>query len=175
MLAAFLIMGNIFLHRIKCLKSLEKNGWNRSESFWKGSLIRYFVMLNKEKAWNLSVEVRKLTRPGLTRLSDGCVERSSNVLFVALGENWMTSKTATLFKKTAACPSSSTLVSFRSKKLPAEMLILVRCHLKECEFCGSELSLLAHARLPLRVNQKTPEIPMNLRILAESILCKNRG
>ena len=85
----------------------------------------------------------------------------------------MTTKNAILFRKTAACPSSSTLVSFRSKKLPAEMLILVRCHLAECEFCGSELRLLAHARLPLRVRAKTPEIPINLRILAESIL-KNR-
>jgi hypothetical protein len=84
-------------------------------------------------------------------------------------------KNASLFKKTEACPSSSTLVSFRSKKLPAELLILVRCHLTECEFCGSELRLLAHDKLPLKVDSKTPEIPMNLRILAESILCKNRA
>ena len=85
----------------------------------------------------------------------------------------MTSNNAILFKKTASCPSSSTLVSFRSKKLPAEMLILVRCHLNDCEFCGSELRLLAYARLPLKVDVKAPEIPMNLRILAESILGKN--
>ena len=84
-------------------------------------------------------------------------------------------KNGASFKKTAACPSSNTLVSFRSKKLPAELLILVRCHLSECEFCGSELRLLAHDKLPLRIDLKTPEIPMNLRILAESILTKNRG
>ena len=46
---------------------------------------------------------------------------------------------------------------------------LVRQHLEACEFCSAELPLLAHHRSE-RGNSRTPEIPTNLRILAESIL-----
>ena len=46
---------------------------------------------------------------------------------------------------------------------------LVRQHLESCEFCSAELPLLAHHRTD-RGLSKTPEIPTNLRILAESIL-----
>jgi hypothetical protein len=45
----------------------------------------------------------------------------------------------------------------------------VRTHLADCEFCAAELPLLAHHK-PGRRQPRTPEIPMNLRILAESIL-----
>jgi hypothetical protein len=49
---------------------------------------------------------------------------------------------------------------------------LVRQHLESCEFCSAELPLLAHHRGDRgdRGSLKTPEIPTNLRILAESIL-----
>ena len=82
----------------------------------------------------------------------------------------MASKTTIPFLKTAACPASGTLLSFRSKTLSAEAEILVTDHLKVCDFCNAELPLLAHHQ-PLLNAAKTPEIPMNLRILAESILC----
>ena len=49
---------------------------------------------------------------------------------------------------------------------------LVRQHLESCEFCSAELPLLAHHR-PVRSLARTPEIPMNLRILAESILSEH--
>jgi hypothetical protein len=48
----------------------------------------------------------------------------------------------------------------------------VKEHLRDCDFCDAELRLLAHHQ-PTAVKYTTPEIPMNLRILAESIL--NRG
>lgn len=73
------------------------------------------------------------------------------------------------FRKTAACPASSTLLSYRLEKLSRKLATGVGKHLGDCEFCSSELRLLAHhtrARRPPR----PPEIPMNLRILAESIL-----
>jgi hypothetical protein len=47
--------------------------------------------------------------------------------------------------------------------------MLVTEHLKLCDFCNAELPLLAHHQ-PLQITN-VPEIPMNLRILAESILC----
>ncbi len=46
-------------------------------------------------------------------------------------------------------------------------------HLKTCEFCNAELVLLAHHHRSVSDEVKSPEIPMNLRILAESILCHN--
>ncbi|HSE19131.1 MAG TPA: hypothetical protein VLB46_18870 [Pyrinomonadaceae bacterium] len=73
------------------------------------------------------------------------------------------------FRKTAACPASATLVSFRCQNLPAETEILIREHLRACDFCGAELRLLAHHE-PATIRYPAPEIPMNLRILAESIL-----
>ena len=79
------------------------------------------------------------------------------------------SPTQLTFRKTAACPASSTLVSYRMEKLSRKLALGVSEHLADCEFCSSELRLLAHhtpgGRLP-----RAPEIPMNLRILAESIL-----
>ena len=82
----------------------------------------------------------------------------------------MKASTTTLeFRKTAACPASATLLSFICSNLPAEAATKVKEHLEECDFCGAELSLLAHHQ-PATGANKTPEIPMDLRILAESIL-----
>lgn len=85
----------------------------------------------------------------------------------------MASKTTTPFLKTAACPASATLLSFRSKTLSVEAETLVTDHLKVCDFCNAELPLLAHHQPATSAGLKVPEIPMNLRILAESILAKN--
>jgi hypothetical protein len=76
------------------------------------------------------------------------------------------------FIKTAACPASATLLSFRSNSLSAAVAVNVREHLELCDFCSAELPLLAHHR-PARDAHKPPEIPMNLRILAESILAQS--
>lgn len=75
------------------------------------------------------------------------------------------------FKKTAACPASATLLSFRCNNLPADAATTVREHLEQCDFCSAELPLLAHHQ-PVTGSQRTPDIPMDLRILAESILKK---
>ena len=74
------------------------------------------------------------------------------------------------FRKTAACPSSKTLLYYRTEKLSSEMSGLVGHHLNACEFCRAELRLLAYHPRKTKAEEKTPEIPMNLRILAESIL-----
>jgi hypothetical protein len=84
-------------------------------------------------------------------------------------------KTATRtfpFRKTAACPASATLLSFRSDTLSAEAVTLVRDHLELCDFCSAELPLLAHHAAGGDRGLKAPEIPLDLRILAESILNK---
>jgi len=79
------------------------------------------------------------------------------------------SQTQLTFRKTAACPASSTLLSYRAEKLSRKLATTVRRHLADCEFCNAELPLLAHHK-PERSGRRTPEIPMNLRILAESLL-----
>jgi hypothetical protein len=83
-----------------------------------------------------------------------------------------TSKITLPFRKTVACPASATLVSFRCQNLPNESAASVKEHLKDCDFCCAELRLLAYDQ-PSTVKFPVPEIPINLRILAESIL--NRG
>jgi hypothetical protein len=79
------------------------------------------------------------------------------------------STTTVEFRKTAACPASATLLSLLCNNLPAEAAKGVRAHLEECDFCAAELPLLAHHQ-PVTGTNRTPEIPMDLRILAESIL-----
>ena len=81
----------------------------------------------------------------------------------------MASKTTTAFLKTAACPASATLLSFRSETIATEAKTVVAEHLKVCDFCNAELPLLARLN-PMLTPGKTPEIPLDLRILAESIL-----
>ena len=76
------------------------------------------------------------------------------------------------FRKTAACPASATLLLFRSGTLSAEVAVLVKDHLEMCDFCSAELPLLAHHKAGAERGFKTPEIPLDLRILAESILAK---
>jgi hypothetical protein len=79
------------------------------------------------------------------------------------------SQTQLTFKKTAACPASRTLLSYRLEKLSRKAAAGVKDHLDSCDFCNAELPLLAHHK-PGRTRSRTPEIPINLRILAESIL-----
>jgi len=81
------------------------------------------------------------------------------------------SQTQVTFRKTAACPASSTLLAYRSEKLSRKLVAVVKRHLGICEFCNAELPLLAHYE-PARSGRRAPEIPMNLRILAESILSR---
>jgi len=83
-----------------------------------------------------------------------------------------TSGTTFPFLKTAACPTSATLLSFRGNTLSKKVAKQVRGHLESCDFCNAESRLLAHHEAS-RKGFKAPEIPMNLRILAEAILARH--
>jgi len=74
------------------------------------------------------------------------------------------------FQKSVACPSSRTLLSFRTERLSEAINNLVSYHLGCCEFCNAELPLLAHYHSAFRGDNQPPEIPPDLKILAESIL-----
>jgi hypothetical protein len=80
------------------------------------------------------------------------------------------SRTKLTFRKTAGCPASATLLSYRAAKVSRKVAAVVREHLLDCEFCSAELPLLAHHKPARPGRSRTPEIPINLRILAESIL-----
>src|SRR6266496_466271 len=78
------------------------------------------------------------------------------------------------FGKTLACPSSHLLLSFHYQALSPEIDFLVQRHLADCDFCYCEIPLLAFYCQPLKVEGRSPDLPMNLRILAESILVQNK-
>jgi hypothetical protein len=82
------------------------------------------------------------------------------------------SQTQLTFRKTGACPTAATLVGYRSDKLSPEIAALVGAHLQGCEFCNAELRLLAHHKARRGRHATPPEIPINLRILAESLLSR---
>lgn len=78
------------------------------------------------------------------------------------------------FSKKPACPSSNLLLSFRRQALAREINFLIKHHLASCDFCYCELPLLAFHTLPRKGECRTPELPINLRVLAESILGRDR-
>jgi len=92
--------------------------------------------------------------------------------YVELRRRMKTSTRTLPFLKTAACPASATLLSFRVGSLSVGAAVLVKDHLEVCDFCSAELPLLAHHTAGADRGFKTPEIPLDLRILAESILAK---
>ena len=80
---------------------------------------------------------------------------------------------AIAFCKRATCPSSETLLAYRTCGLAVERMISVASHLDECDFCGAELQMLTeHA--PAEIEEcPLSAIPANLRWLAESLLSTN--
>jgi hypothetical protein len=91
----------------------------------------------------------------------------------SIGDEQMKAVDVTAFRKTAACPSDTILVSYNSRKLSNEIMSLVKYHLADCDFCAAELPLLDHYSQPQKGEPKPPDIPMNLRVLAESLLYKS--
>jgi hypothetical protein len=79
------------------------------------------------------------------------------------------------FCKKSACPSSSILLSFHQENLAPEVNVLVKHHLAGCDFCYCEIPLLEFYRRPRKGDSRPPELPINLRVLAESILGKDQS
>jgi hypothetical protein len=78
------------------------------------------------------------------------------------------------FSKKLACPSSNLLLSFQKQKLAPEIDVLVKHHLSSCDFCYCEIPLLGFYTRPRKAEYPSPELPINLRVLAESILGKDK-
>ena len=86
----------------------------------------------------------------------------------------MKTSSAKSFSKKLACPSSSLLLSFRYQSLAPEINFLIKHHLATCDFCYCEIPLLAFYTRPLKGECRAPDLPMNLRVLAESILGRDK-
>ena len=78
------------------------------------------------------------------------------------------------YSKKLACPSSNLLLSFSRGALTREINSLINHHLATCDFCFCELPLLAYYSPPSRGECRVPDLPINLRVLAESILGRER-
>lgn len=79
------------------------------------------------------------------------------------------------FCKSRNCPTTETLYFYAGAELTAAETSPVAKHLSVCEFCCSELQFLT-AHPPLEEKISPPEIPYQLRQLAEVLLDgKNAG
>jgi hypothetical protein len=87
----------------------------------------------------------------------------------------MKASSAKSFSKKSACPSSNLLLSFHYRALAPEVNFLVKHHLAGCDFCYCEIPLLAFYTRPLKGECRPPELPINLRVLAESILGQDKS
>lgn len=79
------------------------------------------------------------------------------------------------FSKKLACPSSSLLLSFEQQALAPEINFLIKHHLAGCDFCYCEIPLLAFYSPPLKGECRAPELPINLKVLAEFILAQDKS
>jgi hypothetical protein len=105
-----------------------------------------------------------------------CGVRSDDLvrLFSKQGGKPMKASSLKSFSKKLACPSSNLLLSFHRQILDPEVHVLVRHHLNSCDFCYCEIPLLGFYTRPNKGECRAPELPINLRVLAESILGKDR-
>ena len=87
----------------------------------------------------------------------------------------MNASTVKSFSKSLACPSSKLLLSFQQQALAPEINFLVKHHLADCDFCYCEIPLLTFYKQPLKGECRSPELPINLRVLAESILGQDKS
>ena len=82
----------------------------------------------------------------------------------------MKASTVNSFSKKLTCPTSNLLLSFQQQALAPEINLMVNHHLAVCDFCYCEIALLTFYKQPLKGESRPPELPINLRVLAESIL-----
>lgn len=87
----------------------------------------------------------------------------------SLDTNMMPSSPGKNFRKTAACPSSQSLLRYRRHRLPILDRAAIEIHLRACDFCSAELQLLMRHRSS-EEEYRLVEIPRQLRKLAEDLL-----
>lgn len=167
-------MGNKFLHPRETLEFIGETHFLVDPNLWNKGGIRPFYPGNNFSPSTVQ-EVINTPRSSLI------CRRRGILLLKKLSRSklcWnsgvvMKSTSVRPFAKTVTCPSSSILLSFSSNTLSLEITSLVSNHLAACDFCSAEIPILAFYQTPLKGECKAPEIPIDLRILAESILGKS--
>jgi hypothetical protein len=76
----------------------------------------------------------------------------------------------TTFCKLPICPSAEVLLTFSNQRLDAAKYCSVLEHLGHCDFCCAELQMLANHSSEVDPECPTAEMPIHLKLLAESIL-----
>jgi len=98
--------------------------------------------------------------------------------FVLMTRRWahrnspMPSRFASLFRKTAECPTSQALLGYRRSIISSNELVYIRSHLASCDFCSAELQLLTRYRSETE-EYSFAEMPAQLRRLAEDLLTQS--
>lgn len=77
------------------------------------------------------------------------------------------------FKKYGECPPSRDLLAFQLGEIEGESSVMIRRHLKACDFCVSEVDFYEHYPPAEEVSVAEP-IPEPLLELAEALL-KNKA
>ncbi len=81
----------------------------------------------------------------------------------------MPSSFASLFCKTAGCPTSQALLAYRRSLLIPQDYDCIESHLASCDFCSAELQLLTCYRSEAE-EYSFAEMPGQLRRVAEDLL-----
>jgi hypothetical protein len=77
-----------------------------------------------------------------------------------------------VFRKSASCPSSDSLLGYQCKSIPSEKTARIEAHLTFCDFCNAELQLLTRYRS--NIEECAPvEMPTELRRIAERLLSRS--
>ena len=146
---------------------------------WKSPTIRCIKLLNKWMTLQVPVEVNEQIAPFalINPLKWVCLPSSTTnlVIFQKIRGQPMKASIVKSFSKKSACPSSSLLLSFHKEILAPEIDVQVKHHLAGCDFCYCEIPLLEFYSRPRKGDSRPPELPKNLRILAESILGKDKS
>ena len=90
----------------------------------------------------------------------------------ANGNSSMPSSFASLFRKTAGCPTSQALLAYRRSLMSSNELVCIENHLGSCDFCSAELQLLTRYRNEAE-EYSFAEMPIQLRRLAEDLLTRS--
>jgi hypothetical protein len=90
----------------------------------------------------------------------------------AHGNSSMLSSFASLFRKTAGCPTSQALLAYCRSLMGSNELVCIKNHLGSCDFCSAELQLLTRYRNQAE-EYSFAEMPVQLRRLAEDLLTRS--
>lgn len=84
----------------------------------------------------------------------------------------MVTSRVNVFRKSASCPSSDSLLGYQCRSIPSEKRARIEAHLTFCDFCNAELQLLSRYRSNIE-ECTLVEMPTELRRMAERLLSRS--